>query len=353
MTPGKVIPKFKTLSNKYLSLARSKYEKLRKQKESAKWSNYLRDAEEKLESAKRLYESKMYTYALLQALSSLESTETVEALIKWYSSSREYRRSYMDEVIRKTNSQLVSLQNNITRRERLGLNASQLDIIGFIGFQFLWLVNSFNTIVYLAKKRFWRHSMITRLEGFKHYINASYELLSLSDQLKGEKVISYNTITEFTRNIVGKEIIPRAASIIQSRYPSRIVMYLTRRIPLLVQYSSALMNYLENIDRLPVLGILIQGVFTNAYAIYEDKFSNKSLYELREYASNIVRKYKGEVKYLCSLHFYEVAAYNLVVGDVALKVRDTKTLKIALTNALINALALEGTQRILDNLLKK
>ncbi len=130
-----------------------------------------------------------------------------------------------------------------------------------------------------AMKRFWRRSLITRLEGFRHYINASYEVLALSDRLEKTKTISHNTLVEFTRKWLGEEVIPRAASVIQAKYPSRIIMYLTRRIPLLVQYSSALMNYLENLDRLPVLGVLIQGVFANAYTMYEDEFNGRSPYE--------------------------------------------------------------------------
>ncbi len=353
MTNEKILTKFKVLANKYLTTARSEFKKIRDRKEASRWSNYLKDAEEKLEGAKRLYESRMYTYALIQALGSLESIETVKALVKWHSSDKNYKRRYMEEIVKKTNSQLVGLQNNIIRRERQGVTPSQLDILGFTGFLFLWLVNSFNTIVYLSKRRFWRRSLVTRLEGFKHYINASYEIIALSDQLRGTKIISYNTLAEFTRNLLGKEIIPRAASVVQAKYPSRIIMHLTRRIPLLVQYSSALMNYLENLDRLPVLGVLIQGVFTNAYTLYEDRFSSKSPYEIREHASRIIEKYKGNVKYLCALHFYEVAAYNLVMGDIALKARDTKTLKIAFTNALINALALEGVQKVLESLLEK
>lgn len=352
MVSDKVIKQFKTLANKYISNAKSIYNRLTRTRDSEKLSKYMKDALEKLNSAQKLYESRMYTYSLNQALSALESLETVRALINWYKMRRDERREYMKSITKKVNSELVSVQKSLKRRESSGLSITQLDLLGYVGFQFLWSINTFNAIVYLANRRFWRRSLITRLEGLKHYVDVMRELIALADRINGSTIINYSAMYDFTQRLLGEEIVPRAAEAVRSKYPSRMLLYLTRRLPLLVQYSTSLMNYLENLELLPVTGVLVHGVFVNSYVLYEVSFSNKNAYELREIVRDKLEEVKKKLHYVVSLHFYEVSAYNLVVANAALRARDTKLLRISIGNAIINALAMEGVEKVFSRLVE-
>lgn len=352
MVNDKVIKQFKTLANKYIGSAKSVHNKLMRTKGSEKWSEYMKDALEKLNSAQKLYESRMYTYSLNQALSALESLETIRALINWYNMRRDERREYARTITKRINSELVSIQKSLKKRESTGLTIAQLDLLGYVGFQFLWIVNTFNTIVYLANRRFWRRSLITRLEGLKHYVDVMRELIALTDKINADTIMNYSMVYDFTRRLLGEEIVPRAAEVVRSKYPSRILLYLTRKLPLLVQYSTSLMNYLENLELLPVAGVLVHGVFVNSYVLYEVSFSNKNAYELRETVKAKLEEAKDKLHYITSLHFYEVSAYNLVIADAALRTRNTKLLRVSIGNAVINALAMEGVEKVFSKLVE-